>query len=63
MSIDFSQFFSLPYKRGLRISKAGGLRKIDQDISNYSVIKSIALTRGCSLLASSYFSWMNFSVA
>ena len=29
----------------------GWLRKTDQDINNYSVLESIALTLGCSVLA------------
>ena len=49
MTIGFPQFYSLRYKQGLRISTACcGMRKTDQVISSYSVLKSIALTRGCS---------------
>ena len=46
------QFYRLCYKQGLEISKAGcGMRKADKDISTYSVINSIELTRRCSSLA------------
>ena len=49
MTIGFPQFYSPRYKQGLRISTACcGMRKTDQDISSYSVLKSNALTRGCS---------------
>ena len=38
-------------QQGLRISTAGcGMLNTDQDISNYSVPESIALTRSCSSL-------------
>ena len=58
MSIGFSQFYSLRYKQGLKISAASCvMRKTDKDISSYSVLKSIALARGYS-----WFSWMNPSV-
>ena len=50
-SIYFSQFYSLRYKQGLRISTAGcGMRNTEQDVSNNSVLESIALTRGGSSL-------------
>ena len=51
-------FFTVPQstlQTEMRISMAGyRMQKTDQDISKYLVLKSIALTRGCS------FSWHNF---
>ena len=53
----FSQFCSLCYIKGLRISSAGcGMRKTDQDVSNRSVLKSIVSTRYCSSLVKIYIS-------
>ena len=47
----FFTVLRLCYKKGLRILRAScGLRKTDQDISKYSVLKSIALTQSCSSL-------------
>ena len=47
MTIGFPQFYSLRYKQILRISTACcGMRKTDEDIGSYSVLKSIALTGG-----------------
>ena len=43
---------TLPMLERSRISTAGcRMRKTDQDIGDYSVLNSIALTRSCSLLA------------
>ena len=48
MNVGFSQFLSLRYKQRLKILTAScGLLKTDQDISKYSVLKSIALSHGC----------------
>ena len=45
----FFEVLRLCYKHAFRISKAScGLRKTNQDISKYSVLKSITFTPGCS---------------
>ena len=53
MSIGFSQFYSLCYKKGLRISMAGcGMRKTEQDIG----AEEYTWTRGYSSLVKIYIS-------
>ena len=54
-NVGFEAIYSLRYNQGSRISTVGcGMRKTNQDISNYSVPKSITLTRGCSSLQKIY---------
>ena len=59
MSIHFSQFYNLCCKQGLRVATAGcGMWSTDQNISNYSVLEGIPLTRSCSSL--DYFTSLVF---
>ena len=59
-NVGFEAIYSLRYEQGSRISTAGcAMRKTDQDISNYSVLKSITLTRGYASLKKVYTSMVS----